>query len=470
MLSTLKAATNSSSGPNTSFKDTNNATTTTTLKESVERLWNVSSLRKKIQNLEQQPMVGEKLDEQKGEDPSHHHVHVAVCACIVDSLPHEHIWRRWLYPDRTPPNNPNNGTCCPSPWNNLDADTTKTISYSADIHIHAKFPRLIQSQWVKQKLISRSFQPDWNDIRIVQAMLALAEEALHNPSTTHILFCTESCIPISSLQDTIRMLLLLPPTTPCTTDTADPAKGQNYYYFSMPSSIRTCLHSSFLNAYNSSDPTKFTRFDERTCWSKLSHIIPYEAIWKALPGWCVLSKKHMKLVLDMPVKHLGGKELYPIFGTVWAPEEVFFPTALSLLGVLPSDEVIRNQSLVYSHFIRGQPHPKEYDLRDPRSVEQIATILREEKRETNIYQNMGSDDAIVVAGYITLRKVKHPIDEKTWEQIINYIKSSSENARTCSLSSKNYARDTSACYTSSTKRHQHNSTYDEQVVMKRGRY
>jgi hypothetical protein len=178
----------------------------------------------------------------------------------------------------------------------------------------------------------------------------------------------------------------------------------------------------------------------------------------------------MKLILEMPAKQLGGKELYPIFGTVWAPEEVFFPTALSLLGVLPSDEVIRNKSLVYSHFIRGQPHPTEYDLRDPRTVEQIASILREEKRETNMYKNMGSDGAIVLAGYITLRKVKHPIDEKTWEQIINYINSSSENFRSCSLSSQNYARDTSACYTSSTKRHQYNNTNTDQVVMKRGRY
>jgi hypothetical protein len=452
MLSTLKAATNNNSNANVSLKD-NILTTTWTLKESLERLWNVSSLRKKIQILDQ-PMAKETLGEQKGDIPSHHHIHVAVCACIVDSLPHEHIWRRWIHPVRTPPDNPKS-----------DNDKAATISYSADMYIHAKFPRRIQSPWVKQKLISRSFQPDWNDVRIVQAMLALAEEALRDPNTTHILFCTESCIPISSLQDAIRMLLLLPPTIH-TADIPDPAEEQRNV-FSVPSSTRMFFHTSFVNAYNSSDPTQFTRFDERSCWSKIAHTIPYEAIWKALPGWCVISKKHMNLVLDMPATHLGGKELYPIFETVWAPEELFFPTALSLLGVLPSDEVISNQSLVYSHFIRGQPHPTEYDLRDPSTVEQIARILQREKGETGDRKTMESEGTRLVEGYITLRKVKHPIDEKAWEQIITYIKSSSANLRD-SFTSKYQASDTSANYTSSAKRH-YNNTCDDQVVRKRGR-
>jgi hypothetical protein len=474
----------------------NNDTSSLSLKENIERLWNTSLLRKKFQQHQKQvvvppPSSSSSVDTNK-EEVHHHHIHVAVCACIVDSLPHEHIWRSWI--DTTTTNNSNTNfdykssqqkpTITPITTNNNNNDnnnynndgetittsSTTTISYSADMYIHAKFPNSIQSKWVRQNLISRSFHPNWNDVRIVQAMLALAEEALvQQPITTHILFCTESCIPISSLQDTVRMLLLLPPT-----NSGSNNNGNNT--FSVPSSSCCCssLEKSFLNAYNSSDSTKFTRFDERSCWSKLSNVIPYEAIWKALPGWCVISKAHMTRILDMPSRHLGGKDLYPIFEHVWAPEEVFFPTALSLLGLLPNPDVIHQRSLVYSKFIRGQPHPMEYDLRNQDVVDQLCRILKEEGRHKyNNCSHNNSDSNTIVEGYITLRKVKHPIDVNTWEQIISKNSSSASTPdKGDSHSSMNEAYyTTSATVATSTRRRQNRSDDEEtgQAVVKRGR-
>ena len=83
-------------------------------------------------------------------------------------------------------------------------------------------------------------------------------------------------------------------------------------------------------------------------------ILPKSIMFKikhpcSLPGWCLLSRKHIQGILDLPSKLGGGGnnkgdkdddvelELWPSFERVWAPEEVYFPTALSLLGYLDDD-------------------------------------------------------------------------------------------------------------------------------------
>ena len=60
----------------------------------------------------------------------------------------------------------------------------------------------------RSKTIPVTHRPNWNDIRIVRAILSLLEAALNDEKTTHILLCTESCIPIATLLETGRSVLL----------------------------------------------------------------------------------------------------------------------------------------------------------------------------------------------------------------------------------------------------------------------
>jgi len=60
----------------------------------------------------------------------------------------------------------------------------------------------------------------------------------------------------------------------------------------------------------------------------------------------------MKSILHMTQRYLDGNDLWPALEHVWAPEEVYFPTALSLLGVLRGDEVVL-RSLVHSQWPPG---------------------------------------------------------------------------------------------------------------------
>lgn len=53
-----------------------------------------------------------------------------------------------------------------------------------------------------------SHRPNWNDVRIVRAVLSLLEAALRDGRTTHVLLCTESCVPVATLKETARSVLL----------------------------------------------------------------------------------------------------------------------------------------------------------------------------------------------------------------------------------------------------------------------
>lgn len=103
---------------------------------------------------------------------------IAICLVIVDELYHEEIWRRWL-------------------------ETSGESSYEAELFIHAKSPDKVESNWVRDHLISKSFRPEWNSVEVVRAMLQLLSTSLasHSGIFRRFLFATESCIPITSLAE-----------------------------------------------------------------------------------------------------------------------------------------------------------------------------------------------------------------------------------------------------------------------------
>ena len=118
----------------------------------------------------------------------------------------------------------------------------------------------------------------------------------------------------------------------------------------------------------------------------------------SLPGWCLLSRKHARGILDIP-SHLGGMNLWPAFERVWAPEEVFLPTALALSGNM---EGVSRRALTHSRWDErtsdhgNRAHPLSYD---------------------------GSFDDVLVSktraeGCLFLRKVKRPLDLSVWERIV----------------------------------------------------
>jgi hypothetical protein len=105
--------------------------------------------------------------------------HICLLAIIIDELPYEHIWRAWA---------DQNGT------NNDDDDDDDDPKCYVSLVCHAKYPKRVQSPWVRQRLLVQPPQigrggnargryttfadpiyhthvPEWGSIEIARAMI-----------------------------------------------------------------------------------------------------------------------------------------------------------------------------------------------------------------------------------------------------------------------------------------------------------
>ena len=308
------------------------------LREATERLWNISQIRRTTQKRAEGTSTVH--------DVTRKSIHIALCACIVNDLPHEKVWQKWI-------------------------KSFSTKSINASMYVHAKTPSEVKSPWTKSHMIPKSFRPNWNDIRIVQAMLELSRHALNNNKVTHVMFITESCIPICTLDEIYD-------------DLQNAGDGK-----------------SFVRAYNR-ESANCTRFDELQCFGAVKSV-PQMAVHKVLPGWSLLCRDHIQKILNLNKdneEYSLGQDLFPAFANVWAPEEVFFPTCLALLGVLPGEDVVHKSAMWarWDENARGKDkaHPLVYDNRFG------SDLLREARSE----------------GCWFMRKFKRPLDPQLWESII----------------------------------------------------
>lgn len=406
------------------------------MKQRIERLLRIQQIRKSTatSNISKSPIS---VGDQRNKDES---FHLAVCATIVDDFPHEELWKRWM-----------SSTTIDIPKTHIETESKVTkISCSAELYVHAKHPQKVHSSYLKTKLLSFSHTPNWNDVRVIRAMLSLLQQALEEKKTTHVLFCTESCVPIVTLGEAASSILLNEvcvweekETNKEVANTAaddndhddyevDDRKEEklNSQQLSLspkqtPHQHRLSWDRSYIYCYNQNSP-QCTRFDEHNCWSILSNSIPTSAIYKALPGWCLLSRKHAQCILDLPEKQLGGMNLWPAFERVWAPEEVYFPTALSLCGYMDDDDEVLKRSLMYS----------EWDTRASNHKDRAHPLTFDDNFDYTLVRRVRSEKN----GALFIRKVKRKLDLNIWEEIVirrekGHTRKSSQKRRAPSPSS-----------------------------------
>jgi len=305
-----------------------------------------------------------------------------------------------------------------------DGERTIELKASAELYIHAKNPERVRSEWLRSKTIPISHKPNWNDVRIIRSMLSLTTAALRDDRTTHILFCTESCIPVATLKETVQSILLNEesPWVETMEGERDATAGEaNELVYGkrrgMPHWDR-----SYVDCFDRNSP-RCSRFDERSCWDVLRDAIPSEAIYKALPGWCFLSRKHAQSILDLP-SHLGGLNVWPAFEQVWAPEEVYFPTALALCGHMEdvldfgSDITYNNNDdksgdLLRDHAVvrRAVTH-SQWDERAANHRDRAHPLCYDGRFDHELVKEVRSN------GCLFLRKLKQSVDVNLWEKIV----------------------------------------------------
>ena len=231
-------------------------------------------------------------------------------------------------------------------------------------------------------------------------MLLLAKTAMEPDDSgdegrvTHVVFCTERCVPVVPLSS-VSSALLSPD------DTTDNNNNNNIDRSDL------LLNRNFLSSYDSNSPSR-TRFDEREVWDHLQPHLPYDAIRKTLPGWVLLCRRHIEDIIAFdesmakPSGNGGGMEergLWRVFEGVWAPEEVYLPTAPSLLG--RTHEVF-NRSLVHVEW--------DHDAADER--DRAHPIVMDNVFGRELVERMREK------GLLFMRKLKRGVDLGVWERFV----------------------------------------------------
>jgi hypothetical protein len=86
---------------------------------------------------------------------------LALLFIIIDSLPHECIWRSWL---------------------EAGGDIFSSL---VDVYIHAKHPESIQSRWVKEHLVPFNLRPEWGSVELTKTMIRMLEHVSLSSNSTH---------------------------------------------------------------------------------------------------------------------------------------------------------------------------------------------------------------------------------------------------------------------------------------------
>lgn len=300
--------------------------------------------------------------------------HIALLFLTIDDLPHEHIWKEWIK----------------GPSSDAKSDGSNEGPMISVI-CHAKYPERITSPWLKQRHLIRfqkgtdekqesdsqqqhppklhSRRPEWGSIEITRGMIDLLEEGLriggkketgdvksgdanifdrHTsyrryvsspsdalpesddanaspiqsdddiPPVDRFIFLSESCLPVTTLNE-VEMALFGPKTDKSSKNTDDgTAQKKNPY------------NKSWINARS----TPNNGYSRQLQWDEIRKSdIPSDLVWKA-DQWIVLNRAHGEAVASMSNNYLNGRSLWYAFRRCRASDEMYFPTALSILGII----------------------------------------------------------------------------------------------------------------------------------------
>jgi hypothetical protein len=299
-------------------------------------------------------------------------LHIALLFITIDDLPFEHIWKEWI-----DDNNHNAG------------ENTHNHNTIVSVVCHAKFPERVKSEWLKQHLLVQppklargnayepvqyhSRRPEWGSIEITRAMLDLLHEGLligqhekkedprfpperygHDVPVTHFIFCSETCLPVTTLTEVGTALQ------------------------SSSSSSSSTSQSSWVNARN----TPNNGYSRQQQFDKVDPVVPKTCVYKA-DQWMVLTREHGAAVLKLD-RHLPrGACLWQCFDETNASDELYFPTALALLGLLraapsPASQQIERRRVTYCDWSVSARNPATF-FKGMEDLKRIAIIARNEK-------------------------------------------------------------------------------------------
>ena len=186
---------------------------------------------------------------------------------------------------------------------------------------HAKHPERVRSKWLQARLLRRgggthhsqsfhTYRPEWGSVEITMAMIALLRDGLANMAADIFLFVSESCLPVARREVFHQALY---------------TNDDNNY--------------SWVHARNSPN----NGYSRQLQFDRVSNAMPLHRVWKA-DQWMLLTRDHAMSVAKNRLPRTTFPDRSPsfllttCFAYVKASDEIYFPTALALLGILRDEE------------------------------------------------------------------------------------------------------------------------------------
>lgn len=234
---------------------------------------------------------------------------------------------------------------------------------------HSKYPDRVKSDWLKQRLLIDkkraggsnkvhylTRRPEWGSIEITRAMIDLVEEGLliggnDNESTNN-----EG--KADALDDRTTTSARRFVSTPAHVDSTDePLPPVDKFVFvsetCLPVATLEEVETTLFGGANSANASSWLKarnspnngYSRQQQWDRMSRAIPSENVWKA-DQWILLIREHAEAVAragrgsasNNGNSNYGGAELWECFKRTRASDELYFPTALSLLNIIGGDK------------------------------------------------------------------------------------------------------------------------------------
>lgn len=345
--------------------------------------------------------------------------HLALLVLSIDDLPYEHIWKAWAT-STAPTSSSSSSLSQPRPQPRL----------LVSLLCHAKFPDQVQSDFLRQRLLLKppkymkgrgnnilelqppeylTHRPEWGSIEITRAMIDLLREGLRIdgssstgkageaaystrryliqddqdnacqpnlesiPPVDKFVFISETCLPVTTLEETRVALFGEDEATPSPSEAAPendtPITGEDALPgVDEPSTLAVTnnspepsqsptapsattapppsavanfnlLNMSWVNARNFKTPGTPKNMYERDQFQGIGSSIPHCFRYKA-DQWLVLSRPHSRVIVDLD-RQLRPRDnpFWTLFSRINASDEMYMPTALAVLGILQDEEL-----------------------------------------------------------------------------------------------------------------------------------
>lgn len=306
---------------------------------------------------------------------------IALLFLIIDSLPHEKVWRDWMecrdsgfersansrtssdsepilikddvsdgerpVSDGERPVEDSMDAAAPDANGGKVEDRAPTSTqaegyglltkFEVRVWIHAKYPSKVKSEWVRERLLPNSHNPKWGSIQITMAMIDLVNAALKDPDVGQLVFVSESCIPLRPLPEVGFELW------------RGGDKNLSWVDYKLA-------------------PTN--GYDAEQKWGRMSASVPKAAITKS-DQWVSLSRQHAEDISRLT--NLVNLTRY--MSEVVASDEMYFATALSLLGEIGTERVAPRK-LTWCDWSISAKNPSLFTEFDPRGAV-LATALKD---------------------------------------------------------------------------------------------